>query len=374
MRVALVHDWLISDRGGEKVLDALCELFPDAEIFTLLHKPGSVPPRIEAHRIHTSFLQRVPGIFDRHRHFLPLFPAAIERFELPRDLDVVISSSHCVAKGVRVPKGARHLSYVHAPMRYMWDLFDDYFAPGRASPAVRFAATVARPALQAWDRQSALGVDRFVANSHHIARKIAKVYGRTASVVHPPVDLDRFTTLPIEGSGQGGYFLWVGALAPYKRIDLALEAFRRFDAPLWIAGGGQEARRLRGPLPKNVRWLGRVSDDELPALYRDARALIFPGEEDFGITPLEAQAAGRPVVAYGRGGALETVTHETGVFFEPQSADALLDALRSFDAFEARFSPAKARANAQRFSRERFLREISAQVEAVLSQGAVASR
>lgn len=365
MRVALVHDWLISDRGGEKVLDALCELFPASELFTLLHKRGSVPERIEAHRIHTSFLQDVPGIFSRHRHFLPLFPTAIERFEL-HGFDLVVSSSHCVAKGVRVPKGARHLSYVHAPMRYMWDLFDDYFGPGRAPPSVRAAARAVRPSLRYWDLHSARGVHRFVANSHHIAQKIVKLYGRSAEVVHPPVDLARYASLPLEGSGRGGYFLWVGALAPYKRIDLAVDAFRQTGAPLWIAGGGQEAERLQRALPANVRWLGRVDDEDLPALYRNARALIFPGEEDFGITPLEAQATGRPVIAFGRGGAKETVTEQTGVFFAQQTVDALVEALRRFEAFEARFDPVHARANADRFGRARFLREMTAQVDAVL--------
>ena len=367
MRVALVHDWLISNRGGEKVLDAIAELFPVADVFTLLHTPGSVPKGIEAHRIHTSYLQDIPGARTRHRHFLPLFPNAIERFDLS-GYELVISSSHCVAKGVRIPSGARHLSYVHAPMRYMWDLFDDYFGPGRASPAVRTAARVLRPRFQEWDRHSARGVDRFVANSHHIARKIARLYGRSAEVVHPPVEVERFTSLPLEGGGQGGYFLWMGALAPYKRVDLAIEAFRRNGQQLWIAGGGQEAERVRHSLPPNVRWLGHVGDDELPSLYRNARALIFPGEEDFGITPLEAQAAGRPVIALARGGALETVLPETGILFEPQTVDALVDAISSFDDFEEkRFSAQRARENAQRFNREAFQQAMRLHLDALLT-------
>ena len=367
MRVALVHDWLVSNRGGEKVLDALCELFPEADIFTLFHKQGTVPPRIERHRIVTSFLQRVPGALDRHRQFLPLFPSAIEAFDL-RGYDLVLSSTHCVAKGARIPRGARHLSYVHAPMRYMWDLYDDYFGRGRAGLPTRVAARIVRPALRSWDVRTAKGVDHFVANSRNIAKKIDRLWGRTADVVYPPVELERFTQQPVDaqGAGGGGYFLWMGALAPYKRADIAIEAFRRFGATLWIGGGGQEAAKLAKNLPPNVKWLGPVPDEELYDLYRGARALIFPGEEDFGITPLEMQAAGRPVIALGRGGALETVTERTGLFFAEQTAESLLSALKDLDTFEStRFSPEEARRNALRFSRAAFLeamRELVARV------------
>jgi glycosyltransferase involved in cell wall biosynthesis len=367
MRVALVHDWLVSNRGGEKVLEAIAELFPAADIFTLLYRPGSVSPALEQRRIRTSFLQAVPGVHRRHRHFLPLFPAAIERFDLT-GYDLVLSSSHCVAKGVRVPDGARHLSYVHAPMRYMWDLFDDYFGPGRASFPVRAAARLVRPWLRRWDRHSARRVDRFVANSRHVAGKIARFYGRTAEVVHPPVDLQRFSSHPLEELGRGGYFLWLGALAPYKRVDLAVEAFRRVGAPLWIAGAGQEGDSLARRLPRNVKWLGPVPDEERVALYRDARALVFPGEEDFGLTPLEAQAAGRPVIALARGGVLETVTPDTSILFEPQTAEALTAAVRSFDAFESRFDPAAARRNAARFDKASFQKRFREQVDALLGE------
>lgn len=362
MRVALIHDWLVSNRGGERVLEALLELFPQAPIFTLVHAPGSVPRGIERRTIHTSFLQRIPGIARRYREFLPLMPKAIESFDLS-GFDLIVSSSHCVAKGVRKPLGTRHLSYVHAPMRYMWDLFDEYFGPGRASLPVRAAAAAARPFLQRWDRESARRVDRFVANSENIGRKIERIYERAAHVVYPPVDVRRFADRPL-GEGKGGYFLWLGALAPYKRVDLAIEAFRRTGLPLWIAGAGQDEGRLRS-LPSNVKVLGRVPDDELPDLYADARALIFPGEEDFGITPVEAQAAGRPVIALGRGGALETVTAKTGVFFEEKTPDSLVEALTRFEAFERSFVPADARANAGRFSKERFLTEMAVQVRAL---------
>ncbi|MCP3101362.1 glycosyltransferase [Myxococcus sp. K15C18031901] len=367
MKVALVHDWLVTHRGGERVLDALCEALPDADIYTLIHKPGSQSPAIESRRIFTSFLQHVPGIHARYRHFLPAMPRAIESLRLQGDYDLVLSSSHCVAKGLRAPPGTPHLSYVHAPMRYMWDLFDDYFGPGRARLPVRAAAHAVRPWLQRWDRASAQRVDRFVVNSHHVAAKVARFWGREAAVVHPPVDLERFARVPLEGGGRGGYFLWLGAFAPYKRLDIALEAFRELGAPLWVVGTGQEAAKLTsGAPPPNIRFLGNVPDDALPSLYRDARALIFTPEEDFGITPLESQATGRPVIAYGRGGALETVTAESGVFFPEQTAKSLMEAVRRFETWEAGFQPRAARAQAERFSRGHFQRAMLAEVEGLL--------
>lgn len=357
MRVALVHDWLVTYRGGEKVLEAIAELFPQADLYTLIFEPGPFPDALRSRRIQTSFLQRLPGVARYYRHLLPVMPAAIRSLRL-EGYDLVISSSHCVAKGVRVPRGARHLSYVHAPMRYMWHQFDEYFGPGRASLPTRAAARAVRPFLRRWDVAASAGVDRFVANSHHIASKIRAFYGREAAVVHPPVDLDRFTRDP-PGGGRGGYFLWLGAFAPYKRVDLAVEAFRRLGAPLWIAGSGQQ--RLDA-LPANVRLLGQVSDAEVPGLYRDARALVFTGEEDFGLTPLEAQACGRPVIALRRGGATETVTPDTGLFFDEPTPEALVAAVRAFDGWERSFDPARAQAQAARFSRARFQQELMAEI------------
>ncbi len=346
MRVALVHDWLVTWRGGEKVLEALAGLFPAADLFTLFHEPGSMSPRLEARTIRTAFVDRIPGARRNHRQYFPLLPLAIEQLSVA-GYDLVISSSHCVAKGIRKPSGAQHLSYVHAPMRYMWDHFDDYFGPGRASIAVRAAALALRPALQRWDVKSALGVDRFVANSANVARQIARRYGREASVVYPPAELERFAT--VDDRSKRSYFLCLGALAPYKRIDLAIAAFAKLGLPLWVGGTGQRSRWLRG-LPPNVKALGQVTDADLPDLFRGARALVFPGEDDLGLTPIEAQASGRPVIAYGRGGALETVTDQTGLFFAEQTVGCLTDAVKRFEAAEATFSPAAARANASRFS------------------------
>jgi len=404
MRVALVHDWLTGRRGGELVLAQLVRLFPGSEIFTLLQVPGSVGPDVESRPVHTSPLQRVPGIEHRYRALLPLMPAAMRFLDL-RGFDLVISSSHCVAKGARVPPGIPHLAYVHSPMRYMWDQFDTYFGPGRASLPVRLAAAASRPALQAWDRRTAADPDALVANSHHVARRIAQFWGREADVIHPPVDLARFGMEPPapggrprspphqgeargaaqgrrasmltgagaprvqaqEAGGRGGYFLWLGALAPYKRVDLAVEAFRRTGDVLWIAGDGQDARLLRAGLPPNVRWLGKVPDADVPELYRGARALIFPGEEDFGIAPLEALASGRPVIALARGGALETLTPETGLLFDTPEPEALVDAVRQFESFERSFEPARARARAELFSEERFRAAVQRKVEALVA-------
>lgn len=365
VRVALVHDWLITWRGGEKVLAAIAELYPGASIYTLLHEPGSMEGGLEQHRIVTSLLDRLPGARRRHRFFLPLMPAAIRRLDLG-EVDLVISSSHCVAKGVRVPAGAKHLSYVHAPLRYMWDRFEDYFGPGRASLPVRAAAHALRPALRTWDVLTSAGVDRFVANSRHVAAQVSQRYHRYARVISPPVELERFTAQPLEGAGRGGYFLVLGAMAPYKRIDLAIEAFRRTGQPLWIGGAGQASRAWLRALPPNVKVLGQVGDAEVPALYRDARALIFPGVEDFGITPLESLASGRPVIALRAGGVLDSLTAQTSLFFEQQSVEALAGALGRFDAWEQHFDPAAARAQARRFTKAVFQQAIGDEVAALV--------
>lgn len=358
-RVALVHDWLVTWRGGEKVLAALAQLFPEASIYTLFHEPGSMPPVLESRRPVTSLLDAIPSARRHHRWMLPLMPLGVRTLTLPADTELVISSSHCAAKAVPIPPGAKHLSYVHAPLRYMWDRFDDYFGAGKAGLLTRLAARAMRPALQRWDVATSSSVDAFVANSAHVAAQIQERYHRTAQVIYPPVELERFLKLPLDGAGQGGYFLCFGALAPYKRVDLAIEAMRGSKSRLIVAGAGQASARWLRDLPPNVEVLGQVSDAEVPSLMRNARALIFPGVEDFGLTPVEMQACGRPVIAFARGGALETITPETGVFFDAQTPAALASALEQFETFEAGFSPAAARRNAQRFTLSAFHAAIS---------------
>jgi glycosyltransferase involved in cell wall biosynthesis len=364
MRIALVHDWLITWRGGEKVLEALLELMPHAELFTLFHEPSAMPRSIERRIVHTATIDRLPYARRMHRQLLPLLPLAVRSLDL-RGFDLVVSSSHCVAKAARAP-GAKHLAYVHAPLRYFWDRFDDYFGPGQAALPTRAAALALRPLMRAWDVKTSQGIDRFVANSAHVARQIAQRYGERSAVVHPPVEIERFTREALPRA-LGEAFLCFGALAPYKRIDLAIEAFRRNGLPLWVAGSGQQEKRLQRRLPPNVKWLGRIDEAQLPYVYKSARALIFPGEEDFGLTPIEAQACGRPVIAFGKGGALETVVHEkTGLFFYPQTPDALARAVDRFvEELEGKLDPQAARSNALRFNKEAFFAGMRQQLDEV---------
>jgi glycosyltransferase involved in cell wall biosynthesis len=371
MRVALIHDWLVSMRGGERVLEAFCELFPDADVFTLVHKKGACSTAIESMRIHTSFVDRLPLAKKHHRHYLPLFPHAIEGFDL-NGYDLVLSSSHCVAKGVITPPSAVHISYVHTPMRYIWDQYPDYFGPGRVGALTGLAARACATFLRTWDEASASRVDVYLANSYNVAARVEKRYRREAEVVHPPVQLSRFSALP--AAQVGDYYLMVTAFAPYKRVDLAIEAFRSMGKPLKIVGAGQDAAKIRALVAPPVELLATQSEREIEELYRRARALIFPGEEDAGITPLEAQASGRPVIALGRGGVLETVvglggaqgSEPTGVFFEDPTVEALIGAVQRFESNFERFDPAVARRNAERFDVRHFKARIAAVVDRAL--------
>lgn len=372
MRVALVHDWLVSMRGGERVLEAFCELFPDADLYTLVHKPGACSATIERMRIRPSFLDRLPMAHERYRHLLPLFPFAIEAFDF-NGYDLVLSSSHCVAKGVITPPSAVHISYVHTPMRYLWDQYGEYFGPGRAGPITRLGARMFATPLRVWDEASANRVDVYISNSHHVAARVRKRYRRASDVVHPPVDVERFTVR--SESEIEDYYLMVSALVPYKRIDVAIEAFRRSGRRLKIVGTGPEASRLEALAGGSVEFLGRRSDEEVAELYSRCRAFVFPGEEDAGITPLEAQAAGRPVIALARGGALETVIGlsesvrraPTGVFFPEPTVDALSAALQRFEQNLPLFEPLVARRNAESFDRRVFKQRMRELIDRALS-------
>jgi glycosyltransferase involved in cell wall biosynthesis len=339
-------------RGGEKVLESLCRVFPEADILTLLYDPSAVSEVIRRHRVTASWLNRAPGARRHHRYFLPLFPQAAESLDA-RGYDLVISVCHAVAKGLRAG-GARHVCYCETPMRYVWDFTGDYFRFGGGRRWKRWALEWQRERLKRWDLAANAGVTEFLANSQHVRQRIASCYGRQARVIYPPVDTEFFTP---GASGPRDDWLVVSALEPYKRVDLAIEAFALSGRPLMIAGRGTQEQALRRIAPANVRFLGWVSDEQLRELYRGCRALIFPGQEDFGIVPVEAQACGRPVVAFGQGGALETVLDgETGVFFAERNSASLLDAVER--AARTRFDPAAARRNAERFSRPRFEREI----------------
>ncbi len=349
-KVALVHDWLTGQRGGEKVLEVLAEIFPQAPIYTLFHIKGSQHPDIEKRVIRTSFLQRCPFLEKKYRSYLPLFPLAIEMFDL-QEYNLVVSTSHCVAKGAIPAPEALHVCYIHSPMRYAWNLYFSYFSPDRLSPFSRWLIPPAIHRLRTWDAASAARVDRFVANSANVARRVGKYYRREADVISPPVDTGFYT--PDETVPRGDYHLVVSALAPYKRIDLAVEAFNRTGASLKIVGTGPEYRALRKSARANVEFLGAASAKDLRRLYRGAAAFLLPGEEDFGIATLEAQACGTPAIAFGRGGSLETVVPgETGLLFDEPTVAGLLGALDKFRAFAC--NREKIRSNAMRFSREKF--------------------
>jgi glycosyltransferase involved in cell wall biosynthesis len=350
-------------RGGERCLEVFAELFPDAPLYTLLHVPGSVVPVIERRRIVTSFVQRLPGAAERYRSYLPLFPFAIRQLDLG-GFDLVLSLSHCVAKGVRTPSHALHLCYCFTPMRYVWDLYQDYVGAG-SGLATRLAMPIVAAALRRWDRRTR-GVHEFVAISGHIADRIARVYGRSASVLHPPVDVARFRL----GQGPGEFYLIVSALVPYKRLDLAVSALTRLGRRLLVVGTGPEERRLRALAGPGVEFLGWRSDAEVAELYARCRAVLFPSLEDYGIVPLEAAAAGRPTIAFGRGGVRETmvsvdeasVEAPTAVFFEEQTLDALLEAVRRFEAVGGQFDPDVLRTRAGAFDRPRFKERLQAYI------------
>jgi glycosyltransferase involved in cell wall biosynthesis len=361
VRVALVHDWLTGMRGGEYMLERLCRMFPDAPIYTLVWNRGSVSSAIESHPIHSSFLQQMPSVSRHYRWYLPLFPAAIERFR-PAKFDAVISSSHAVAKGIPLPESTYHFSYVHTPMRYIWELESLYFPPGRFPwPLEGFVrSTCAR--LRRWDVATSRRPHTLVTNSRHVAARIARHWGREAEVVYGPADLARFAP----GSGPRTYDLVVGAFAPNKRVDLAIEACRRRARRLIVVGAGQEVRRLRPLAGPRTEFLGWVDNAEVARLYAGARALLFPGEEDMGLVPIEAMASGCPVAAFGRGGAVETVGRGAsaealarvaeggvaevpgGVLFGEQTVEGVVAALERLEGIA--FEPERLRAQAEPFS------------------------
>lgn len=361
MKVAVVHDWLTGMRGGEVVLDSILKLFPNAELFTLFYTPNKLNERIENRKIHTAFTDKLPFKDNKYRYYLPLFPAAIESFDF-RGFDLIVSSSHCVAKGIIPPPGVVHLSYLHTPMRYVWDLYYDYFP--QKSGIKFFLLSLVSNYLRMWDVTSSHRVDSYTCNSSFVANRIQKYYSRKAKVIHPPCLEEGFR---VETDKKEDYYLIVSAFAPYKKIGLAIEAFRKNKRKLIVIGGGQEENSLKKNLPNNVTILTRLPKNEIIDYYKKAKGFIFPGLEDFGITPVEAQAYCTPVIAYGKGGALETVVKgKTGVFFENQEVDDLNEAIEKSESIKYKKSDFQASIN--RFTEEKFINKLENEVDRLIRE------
>jgi glycosyltransferase involved in cell wall biosynthesis len=354
MKVAITTDWLNSFGGAERVLVELHRMFPEAPIYTSVYDPKRLPDFMQGWDVRPSFLQRVPFARRKHQWFLPLMPMAFEQFDL-REYDLVISTNSACAKGVITRPDAVNICYIYTPCRYVWDLYHEYTRGHRAKALI---APIAHW-LRVWDRLAADRVDHFVAISDEVAGRVRKHYRREAEVVYPPVDVDRFVP---NGLPPEDFYLVVSRLVPYKRVDLAIEACNRLGRRLLVVGDGSERKRLEALAGPTVEFLGRQGDEVLADLYARCRALIFPGHEDFGIVPVEVQAAGRPVVAYGRGGAAETVMDGvTGVLFGEQTVDGVIQGIRGLE----RRTPmaADCRVNAERFRRDEFRRKLRQQIE-----------
>lgn len=351
-RIALVHDWLYHMRGGEKVLEALYEIYPEADIYTLFYRKKKLSPLFQKARIKASFLQFFPAITRYYRWLLPLLPSIVRTLNL-KNYDLIISSSHSVAKGIKIPPHAFHVCYCHTPMRYAWGFRKEYF--GRYPKPVAFLVGWFLDKIKDWDLKTSGSVHYFVANSNNTRLRIQQFYGRDAAVIYPPINSAELLTLKAEKIAD--YYLLVAALVPYKRSDLAVEAFNQNGRSLVVVGEGPEKKKLQSIAGKNIRFTGWVGDAELHKMYAECRALIFPGIEDFGLIPVEVQACGRPVIARGEGGALETVVSGmTGVFFQEDTVLSLNAAIAAFEKQEWR--EGNIRLNAGRFSKPIFQNEI----------------
>ncbi|EKM94629.1 glycoside hydrolase family protein [Stutzerimonas degradans] len=367
MKIAIVHDWLVTYAGAERVLAALCETWPEADLFAVIDFLSDEDrARLGGKRATTTFIQQLPKARSAYQKYLPLMPLAIEQLDMSA-YDLVISSSHAVAKGVLTGPNQLHISYVHSPIRYAWDLQHQYLHEASLDRGIK--AKLARMLLhymRMWDQRTASGVDEFIANSHFIAKRINKSYRRQSTVIYPPVDTSRFTL----HEAKEDFYLTASRMVPYKKIPLIVEAFAAMpDKRLVVIGTGPEMERVREVAGANVTLMGYQSDEVLRQYMQRARAFVFAAEEDFGIAPIEAQACGTPVIAFARGGVLETIRgleHEkpTGVFYPEQSIDSIVAAVRTFETHRQRISASNCRSNAERFGGERFKQEIKAFVEA----------
>lgn len=364
MKVAIIHDWLVSMGGSERCLEAFCQLFPDATIYTLVYDPRKITSEhINRMHIVASFIQDLPLARTKYRNYLPLFPAAIERFDL-KGYDLVLSLSHCVAKGVVTYPETVHVCYCCTPMRYAWDFYPQYFNSENLSwPALKVAPYF-MDYLRRWDVVSSERVDYYIAVSDYIKEKINRYYHREAEVVYPPVNTDFY----LSDGRCDDYFLIVSRLVPHKRIDIAIKAFNELKLPLFIIGEGPKLKKLVEIAGPNIRFLGMQPDEEVAKYYARCKALVLPSEEDFGITALETQSCGRPVIAYGKGGVLETVIRDkTGIFFHEQTREAVIDAIRNFK--PEKFDPAVIRQNSLRFNSDRFRSQLENAIKDRMKKG-----
>ncbi|MBL8094673.1 MAG: glycosyltransferase [Anaerolineales bacterium] len=354
MSLVLIHDWLNQIGGAEDVLEKLVDRYPGAPIYTSIYAPELMPAMYRRWPIRTSFMDRLPGVHQHHQPYLPLYPLAFERFDL-RGHTVLLSNKSGFCHGVRKPEGARHICYCLTPTRYVWN-FDDYAGREGLGPAVRLALQPMLAWMRRWDRRAADGVDTFIAISTTVQERIARIYERESTIIYPPVDTTRFAAAP--SAARGRYLLSLGRLIPYKRVDLAVEACTRLGLELWVAGSGRDRARLEKLAGPTIRFLGRVPEAEVPGLFANARAFLFPGLEDFGIAPVQALAAGTPVVAFAGGGALDTVRDgENGLLFREQTVESLAAALDRLDGLE--FERAAVRATAAPFDTAAFLAQIA---------------
>jgi glycosyltransferase involved in cell wall biosynthesis len=360
MKVAIIHYWLVNMRGGEKMLEALLEMFPEADIYTHVYDPGAVSPLINSHRVITSYINKLPFAKKLYQKYMPLMPNALNGFNLQK-YDLVISSEAGPAKGVVPNPNAYHICYCHSPMRYLWDMYHEYFRG--AGILTRFFMKRLIPSLRVWDVTSANLVDQFITNSHYVAQRIRRVYNREAEVVYGPASIEKF--LPIDRKPED-FYLFFGQLTGYKRVDIAIDACVQSGRKLIVAGAGADKRLVRDYEKTGlVSFAGRVSDEEAASLYCRARALLFPGIEDFGLIPVEANAAGCPVIAYRKGGVLDTIKENvTGIFFDEQTPAALIQALDRFEAMEKNFSNREVfTEQVRQFSREAFKERIKSIID-----------
>ncbi len=353
-KIALVHYWLTGMRGGEKVVESICNVFPNIDIFTLVYNKEKISDTINSHKITTSFIQKMPFGRSKYRNYLPFMPVAIEQFDLS-EYDIVISSESGVAKGVLTQPETCHICYVHTPMRYLWNMYFDYLENEASGFFKRTFIRYYFNYLRVWDYSSASRVNYFVCNSNNVRKRILKYYNRDAEVIYPPVDVNKFKCT----ENKEDYYLIVSQLVSYKKVDLAIEAFNELGSKLVIVGEGPELTKLKKIAKNNIEFAGWQASDALVDYYANAKAFIFPGEEDFGITPVEAQASGTPVIGFGKGGLTETVIDKkTGVFFKKQTKEDLIDAVKYFEANQHIFVPDEIRNNSLRFSKANFEEKI----------------